>query len=159
LRYNQNATNSELEISEKRIMRTPHFVRLAEIDDRHFFTACRHGLVHLTWARTTLRLTRKEFREITRLLTPATDPDSPTAGRSGDVRFAYRPDDECELQIGSVVLLLSASEFQAFATTAQEALKHLTKLLSSGAWDKEEEAAEPPSDISERLRRNPFSEN
>jgi hypothetical protein len=132
---------------------------LAEIDEQHFFTACRHGLVHITWARTTLRLTRKEFKEVAHLLTPVSGPDTPSSGRSGKIRFAYRPDDECELQLGSIVLLLSSTEFQSFATATKKAIQQLDKLLSSGAWEKEIEPEEPSSGISERLRRNPFSEN
>lgn len=140
-------------------MRMPHFVRLAEIDKQHFITACRHGLVHMTWGRITLRLSRDEFTELAGMLEQAVEAPGRRSIRSGDLSVTYRPDEECEFRAGPLALLLPPAEFEKFARLAQEAARHLEKILTSGAWDREEVEDEPPGDSLEVGRRNPFSHN
>jgi hypothetical protein len=140
-------------------MKMPHFLRLAEIDQQHFITACRHGLVHVTWGRTTLRLSRQEFRELARMLLQATDDLPPISIRSGDLGVAYRADDDCELRIGPLALLVSSAEFEQFAEATQNAVHQLDRILRSGAWDKEEPEDQSSGDALEPVRRNPFSLN
>jgi hypothetical protein len=139
-------------------MMMPNFVRLAQLDDQHFVTACRHGLIHLTWGRVTARLTREEFRQLVGMLQQAQATLSPASLRQGDLRITTRPDEECELQIGKLVLLLSPDQFEGLARIAQEALHRLDRILASGAWDKEEPAQAPPGFL-EQFRRVPFSRN
>ncbi len=140
-------------------MKMPYFLRLAEIDKQHFISACRHGLVHVTWGRITLRLTRDEFRELAGMLLRATDDLPPMSIRSGDLSIAYRTDEDCELRIGLLALLLSPAEFEQFAQVAHKAALHLDKILRSGAWDKEEPEDQYPDDSLEPIHRNPFSRN
>jgi hypothetical protein len=139
-------------------MRAPHFVRLAQIDDQRFITGCRHGLIHLTWGRTTIRFNRDEFRRVENLLARAASDLAPYSQRDGEFGVTYRSDDECELQFGPVVMLLPNQEFKELAHAAQEALNRLDRILASGAWDRPE-PGEPETGFLERLRRNPFSPN
>jgi hypothetical protein len=139
-------------------MRIPRFLQLVQIDDQHFITACRHGLVHLTWGRATVRFSRDEFRRLAGLLGRATDGLPPTSVRDGELRVTYQPEEDCEFRMGALVLLMSPPEFREFARVAGEAIQRLDKFLASGAWDREE-AEDVPLDFSEQLRRNPFSLN
>jgi hypothetical protein len=140
------------------VIRTPHFVRLVELDGQHFITACRHGLVHLTWERTTIRFSRDEFRQLAGLLNRASDDLFLASIRDGDLRLTPRLDDDCELQVGSLVLLLSPDEFRKFARAAQEAVQRLDEILASGMWDREE-PDEGPTPFLRPTQRNPFSKN
>ena len=139
-------------------MRTPHFLRLAEIDEQHFITACRHGLVHLTWDRTTARFTRDEFRQLAGLLDRAVDARLPCTVRDGLLRVTIREDEDCELQLGPLVLLLTPAEFESFAQAIPEALRRLDNILASGVWDRQE-PNDTPSDPLQQPYRNPFSNN
>ena len=139
-------------------MRTPYFLRLAQIDDQHFITACRHGLVHLTWGRITVRFTRDEFRRMAGLLERIADTSPPTSVRSGELCITYRPDEDCEFQMDSLILLLSPTEFQEFVKATGEAIQSLDEILASGAWD-HEEAEDSSPDFVTKIRRNPFSQN
>ena len=140
-------------------MKMPHFVRLAELDKQHFLTACRHGLVHMTWGRITLRLSRDEFRELASMLERATGDLPQRSIRSGDLCVTYRPDEDCEFRAGPLALLLPPAEFEQFAQVAQEAARQLAKILASGAWDRVEPEDEQPGDSIELDKRNPFSRN
>lgn len=140
------------------MIRTPHFVRLVELDGQRFITACRHGLVHLTWERTTIRFSRDEFRRLAGLLNRASDDLFLAPIRDGDLRLTPRLDDDCELQVGSLVLLLSPDEFREFARAAQEAVQRLDEILASGMWDREE-PEEGPTPFLRAAQRNPFSKN
>lgn len=139
-------------------MRTPHFMRLAQIDDRHFITACRNGLVHLTWGRTTTRFTREEFRRLAGLLERATDTLPPNTARHGEMRVTCRPDEDCELQLGSLILLLPPDEFQDFVQAVREAVCRLDEILASGVWDRKEPEDAHPSFL-EWIQRTSFSQN
>ena len=139
-------------------MRTPHFLRLAQIDDQHFITACRHGLVHLTWGRITVRFTRDEFRRLAGLLERVAGASPPTSVRSGELRVTYRPDEDCEFQMDPLILLLSPGEFQEFVKATCEAIQSLDEILASGAWD-HEDAEDSSPDFVTQIRRNPFSQN
>jgi hypothetical protein len=75
------------------------------------------------------------------------------------MRVTYRQDEDCELQMGSLVLLLSPSRFEEFVETAQEALQRLDDILTSGVWDREEPEDDAPASFLEQLRRVPFSRN
>jgi hypothetical protein len=138
-------------------MRMPHFLRLAQLDNRHFITACRHGLVHLTWDRTTVRFSRDEFRRLVRLL-ERVEGAVPPSLRDGNLRVTARLDEDCELQMGSLVLLVSPDRLSAFARTAQEALDRLDGFLASGVWDRDEPEEAPP-DIFGQIRGTRFSQN
>jgi len=140
-------------------MRTPHFLRLAQIDEQHFIMACRSGLVHLTWGRATVRLTRGEFRRLGNLLQQATETSPPSYVRDGLLSLAYRRAEESELRLGSLILVLSAAEVRELAGAAQRAVHHLDEFLASGAWERDEAADDAPSGFGEQVRRNPFSQN
>jgi len=139
-------------------MKAPHFVRLAQIDDQRFVTGCRHGLIHLTWGRITIRFRHDEFRRMANLLERAASDLPPYSLRDGDFGATYRSDDECELQFGPVVMLLPCQEFEELANATVEAVSRLDRILSSGAWDRAE-PDEPETGFLEQLRRNPFSPN
>jgi hypothetical protein len=139
-------------------MRTPDFVRLAQIGDQGFISACRHGLVHLTWGRTTTRLTREEFRRLAGLLERAADALPPASTHDGELSITCRLDGDCELRAGPLVLLLSPEEFQALADALREAMRRLVEILASGTWDAEEPEDDRPGFL-EQIRRNPFSLN
>lgn len=139
-------------------MRTPHFVRLAEIDEQRFISACRHGLVHLTWGRATLRFLRDEFRSLVNLLEQVIQAEAPTSARDGQLEVSARLDGDGELRLGTLVLLLSPEDFQRFAKTAREAVLRLDRFLASGVWDRDEED-DTPSDSGDLFQRTPFSQN
>jgi hypothetical protein len=139
-------------------MRAPHFIQLSRIDERRFITACRHGLVHVTWGRMTLRFSRDEFRVLVRLLGRAADDRLPNTVCDGELRVTFRVDEDCELRVGPVALLLSPADFQAFLAVAGEAVRHLDEILASGIWDTPA-ADEAPAGILEQLQRYFFSQN
>ena len=143
------------------MFRAPHFVRLAEIDARHFINACRHGLVHLTWDRVTVRFTRDEFRRLASLL--ARSSASPAARlRDGELEAACHANRDCELRLGSLTLTLSLEEYHALSRAVQEAVAQLDKILDAGMWDEreaDESESAPPTSILERFRQHRFSEN
>ncbi len=139
-------------------MRAPGFLQLVKIDERRFITACRHGLVHVTWERTTIRFSRDEFRRLVGLLQRSADALPPSLIHEGEMRITCRLDEECELQIGSLSLLLSPSEFLELAKGAREAVRRLDQILASGVWDRGEEEDTPPG-LLELLRRFSFSKN
>jgi hypothetical protein len=139
-------------------MRAPNFVRLAQIDELGFITACRHGLVHLSWGRSTTRLTREEFRRLAGLVDRAADALPPASAHDGELSVTCRLDGDCELRAGPLVLLLSPEEFQALAGAVREAVRRLDEILASGTWDAEEPEDDQPGFL-EQMRRNPFSPN
>lgn len=138
-------------------MGTPYFINLVQIDQEHYIAACRHGLVHVTWARSTVRFSRDEFRRLAGLLKQATETRPPTVLWDGDLRVTSRPDEDCELQMGSLILLLSSKEFGEFARAAQDALVRLDQFLAAGVWNKEPEEGRPG--LLDQLRRTLFSKN
>jgi hypothetical protein len=133
-------------------------MQLARIDGQHFITACRHGLVHVTWGRTTTRFSRDEFRRLAALLEKVSDAQPPNSAGEGDVRVTCRADEECEVRVGLLALLLSPTEFQYFVEAATKAVHRLDEILASGLWDKPE-PEESPAGILERLRQFLFSQN
>jgi hypothetical protein len=139
-------------------MMTPHFLRLAQIDDQHFVTACRHGLVHLTWGRTTIRFNQDELNRLAKVLKRALDDRPPTSIRDGELCATYRLHNDSELQVKSLVLLLLPAEFQELSRVVQESVRRLEEILTSGIWDKED-LQDAPSDLLKQLRRTPFSRN
>jgi hypothetical protein len=139
-------------------MKMPHFLRLAQVDDQRFITACRHGLVHLTWERTTIRFTRDEFRRLAGLLARAADALAPASFHDGQLSVTCRLDEDCEFRMGPVVLLLSPADFQALGQTVRKAVQQLDEILTSGAWD-QPSLEDAPSGILEQLQRVPFSRN
>jgi hypothetical protein len=140
-------------------MRTPHFVRLVEIDEHRFISACRHGLIHLTWGRLTVRFARDEFRRVAALLARAVDGIPPSFVRDAGFRATYREEEECELRIGPLALLLNADEFVDFAEAAGDAIRRLDEILDSGMWDREEEADDGPDSLPSPFRGTRFSDN
>ena len=137
---------------------TPNFVRLVQLDDQHFVSACRHGLIHLTWGRATVRLGRDEFRRLATLLEEAVTELPPISLRDRDLRITYRLDEDCELQLGSLVLLLSPARCAELAQAAQEAINRLDRILSSGAWDRDEPGERSPGFL-DQFRQISFSRN
>jgi hypothetical protein len=138
-------------------MRAPHFVRLAQIDEQRFISACRHGLVHLTWGRATLRLLRDEFRSLANLLEQVAEAEPPSSAQDGKLEVRARLDGDGELRVEAFLLLLSPEEFQQFTKTARKAVTRLDRFLASGAWDSDEE--ETASDFGDPIQRTPFSKN
>jgi hypothetical protein len=145
-------------VRRKETMRAPHFLRLAEIDEQRFINACRHGLVHMTWSRITVRFSRDEFRRLDGLLARAAAAPPPSSARDGRMQVTCSSDEDCELQVGSLRLALSPNEFQTLGRAVQEAVDQLDKILDAGMWDEKEPAAAPPT-ILEHLRRYHFSDN
>jgi hypothetical protein len=141
-------------------MRAPHFVQLAAIDERRVINACRHGLVHLTWDRITVRFTRDEFRRLARLLARSMESPPPGWFRDGEIEVTYSARD-CNLRLGSLTLAVSQGEYQALSTAAREAVEQLDKILDAGMWDepKSDEPEETPPSILDRFHRHRFSEN
>jgi hypothetical protein len=139
-------------------MRIPHFLTLVQVDKLHFISACRSGVVHLTWGRATVRFDREEFRRLARLLERAADIQPPTSLRDGELIVTRRPDEESEFRMGPVALLLSPSAFQRFAEATRKAVDCLDDILASGVWDRPE-AGEGPPDPLDEAGRNPFSQN
>jgi hypothetical protein len=139
-------------------MRAPGFVQLARIDERRFIMACRHGLVHVTWGRMTLRFSREEFRRLGGLVERAADALPPDSVHDGALRVTARPDEDCEVRVGPLALLLPPAEFQAFVKAVREAVQRLDQILASGMWDQEEAQERPPS-VLDQLRRTSFSRN
>jgi hypothetical protein len=139
-------------------MRAPSFMQLARIDERRFITACRHGLVHVTWGRITLRFSREEFKRLGGLVERAADALPPDSVHDGALRVTYRLDEDCELRVGPLALLLPPAEFQAFIQAVREAVHRLDQILASGIWDQDEVDEAPPS-VLEQLRRTIFSRN
>lgn len=140
-------------------MKSPHFLPLAQLDDQHFITACRHGVVHLTWGRVTARFHREEFRRLAALLEQAADAQPPVSLRDGGLRVTRRLDEDSELRLGRLVLLLAPSRFREFAEAAGEAVQQLDEFLASGAWDEPEEEEDAPPNPLEEFRRVLFSRN
>jgi hypothetical protein len=139
-------------------MRAPGFMQLARIDERRFIMACRHGLVHVTWGRITLRFSRQEFRRLGGLVERATDALSPDSVHDGALRVTARPDEDCEVRVGPLALLLPPAEFQAFVKAVREAVQRLDEILASGIWDQDEAEEARPSVI-DQLRKTRFSHN
>ena len=139
-------------------MRAPHFLRLAEIDELRFISACRHGLIHLTWRRITIRLSQDEFRLLAGLLARCVDELPPSSTRDGKMQVTCSPDGDCELRLGSLRLAIAPDDLGALGGAVQEAVKQLDEILDAGMWDEGEPSDAPPTMI-EHLRGHRFSEN
>ena len=139
-------------------MRAPHFLRLAEMDEQRFISACRHGLIHLTWSRITIRLSRDEFRRLAGLLARSADLLPRGSARDGRMQVTRISDEGGELQLGSLKLAISQDDLRALGGAVQEAVEQLDEILDAGMWD-EEEPADPSPTIIEHFRRHRFSEN
>jgi hypothetical protein len=148
----------EAKILVRTQMMASHFMPLAQMDDQRFITACRHGIVHLTWGRVTARFRQDEFRRLVRLLERALDASPPVSVRDRDLRVTTRLHEDCELQMGSLVLLISPADVQEFARVGQAAVERLDEILASGAWDEPEEE-EVPSNPLEQYQQFSFSHN
>jgi hypothetical protein len=139
-------------------MKVPHFLRLAQIDEVRFISACRSGVIHLTWARATVRLDREEFRRLAWLLERAADIQPPTSLQDGDLSVTHHHGGECEVRLGAVALLLSSHDFGQLAEAAREAILRLDEILASGAWERTEDEDGPP-DILDGMGKVSFSRN
>ena len=139
-------------------MRTPHFLRLADIDETRSISGCRHGLVHLSWGRATIRFARDEFRRLAGLLARAADSLGASFLRDGELEVTFQPEDECRVRAGAAMLLLSPDEYHELERAARAAVQRLDEILGSGMWDRHE-PEEASRDFWEPLRRNLFSEN
>ena len=148
----------EVRILVRAQMMASHFMPLAKMDDQRFIAACRHGIVHLTWGRVTARFRQDEFRRLVHLLERAMDASPPASVRDRDLRVTTRLHEDCELQMGSLVLLLPPADFQEFARVGQEAVGRLDEILASKVWDEPEEE-EAPSNPLEQFRQFSFSRN
>jgi hypothetical protein len=138
-------------------VRAPYFVQLARIDEQHSIGACRHGLVHVTWERATIRFSRDEFRQLARLLERAADARLASSVQEGEMCVNYHLNQNREVQVGPLSLLLSPGEFQVFARAVREAVRRLDEILASGIWEQEPEP--PQGSFLEQLRRVSFSKN
>ena len=136
-------------------MQTPHFVTLARIDRQRHIGACRHGLVHLTWKRATVRFSRQEFRRLAAILRRAVSAEPPASVGDGSLELARRLGEDSELRIGSLSLSIPEDRLEQLSRMVQAAERRLDEILASGAWDEE---PDPPSFL-ERLRENRFSLN
>ena len=139
-------------------MRSPHFQKLAEIDDHRFIMGCRHGMVHLTWGRMTLRFQRDEFRRLAGILARAVDGLPPVFVEEGEIHVAYRAD-ESELRLSTLILLLPDDELFELTHAIQDAIRRLDDVLTSGVWADEESADDTPRDPTASLGGTRFSRN
>jgi len=139
-------------------MRTPYFVRLAQLDETRSISGCRHGLVHLSWGRVTIRFARDEFRRLAGLLARAGDSLGSSFLRDGELEITFHPEGECHVRAGAAVLLLSPAEYRELEGAAREAVQRLDEILGSGMWDREE-PEQGSQDFWEPLRRHLFSDN
>jgi hypothetical protein len=145
-------------------VRVPHFITLAQIDRAHFITACRHGVVHLTWGRTTVRFSHSQFEKLVGLVQYVADGPPPASAHDEELWVTSRLEEDSELRVGSTVILLSPSEWQAFSRAMRSAAQHLSDVLASGAWDDPEdrvdrEEQQAPSNPLLQLRETRFSDN
>ena len=147
-------------------MQAPSFIQLAWLDEQHFITGCRHGLVHVTWGRSTIRFSREEFRRLAGLLEWAANSLPPMDAQDGEIRVTCRLDEDCELRMGSLILLLPPAnpstpraDFPAFVQAVAEAVRRLDEILASGMWDRRDAEKEAPPNILQQLRRVSFSRN
>lgn len=140
-------------------MNMPHFLKLVEIDDHRFIMACRHGMVHLTWERLTVRFTRDEFRRVAGILTRATDGLPPVSLQDGGIHVSYRADEESELRFGPLILVLPGDDLVELAEAAREAIHHLDDIIASGVWEREESPDQTPPDLASTLGGTHFSKN
>jgi hypothetical protein len=131
---------------------------LAQIDELRFISGCRSGVVHLTWNRTTIRFAQAEFRQLADLLSMACQADPPASLWEGNLYITRRLDEDCELRLGSLVLLLSPDELQELGQAAREAVLRLDKIVDSGVWD-ETDTERPPVNPFDLLSRPSFSQN
>jgi hypothetical protein len=138
-------------------MKVPHFLTLFQLDRLHFISACRTGIVHVTWVRATVRLDRDEFRRLAWLLERVADIPPPTSLCDGEMSVSQYADEESEVRIGPVALFLSPDEFGQFVDAVQKGVERLDKILASGIWDAPEEE-EPPATL-DPTGRTPFSTN
>jgi hypothetical protein len=130
---------------------------LAQIDEQHFITGCRHGLVHVTWERVTIRFSREEFRQLAGLLERASGAHLASAVQEGEMYVTSDLNQAREVRVGSSSLLLSASEFHKFVRAVHEAIERLDEILASGIWEQEPE--QPQGSFLDQLRRASFSKN
>jgi hypothetical protein len=82
----------------------------------------------------------------------------PVSLRDRHLRITSPLDGDLELQIGSLILLLSPERSAELAQALQDALGRLDRILASGVWD-EEEPEETPSGFLDQLRKTRFSLN
>lgn len=146
------------------MMGTPQFVTLAQVDKQRFIAACRHGMVHVTWGRSTMRLSRDELRILATLLDRTASSQSAHSESQGGLSITFRPGDATEIRHGtqsvSWVLLLAPDPFRDFHQAVRESANRLEGILASGMWDKPEgDDDETPSSPLESLKRIPFSRN
>ena len=134
--------------------KTPQILRLAQLDDQHFVMACGHGLIHLTWDRATVRMSRDEFRRLGHLLERPGDDVS--AGQ--DPSLIHRADGTVELCLGAIAWILAPAEFQNFCRLVGFALSQLDAFLAAGFWEREAPEDSYPV-IWEESQRVPFSIN
>lgn len=139
-------------------MMMPHFLTLAQLDERHTISACRHGIIHLTWGRITARFRRDEFRRLAGLLERAVDALPPASLSDGDLRVTTHRLEDCQVQMGPVILLLSESRLEEFSQAARAAIQRLDEILASGVWD-QEQPEDAPDNVLDRFQRVPFSRN
>jgi hypothetical protein len=139
-------------------VQAPHFVTLVQIDRRHTISACRHGIVHLHWKRSTIRFREDEFRRLTSLVEQAVIAEAPPTTRDGTFSVVARNRGDSEIGLGSMTLLLAPAEWEAFAEALPTAVGRLDDLRNSGAWDQSDPQESPPSPL-ERLRQTHFSDN
>ena len=64
----------------------------------------------------------------------------------------------CELQLGSLILLLSPDRCAELAQAAQDAVTRLDRILASGVWDQDEAGERSPGFL-EQFRQTHFSRN
>jgi hypothetical protein len=83
---------------------------------------------------------------------------SPASIRGGRLRVTYRRDDDCEVQIESLILLLSPGRFLELVHATQDGIRRLDEILSSGVWD-EDDTQDAAPDIPGSIGRTPFSKN
>jgi len=130
---------------------------LAQIDERRFITACRHGLVHVIWERATIRFSRDEFRQLAGLLERAASARFACTVQDGEIHVTCNLNQACEVRVGSSSLILSPGEFHELVKAAGEAVRRLDEILASGIWEQEPEP--PQGSFLEQLRRASFSDN
>jgi hypothetical protein len=114
-----------------------------------------------------MRFSHSEFERLASLVRQVADGPPPASAHDGELRVISRLDEDSELRVGPTAILLSPSEWRSFDKAMRSAAQHLSAVLSSGAWDDPEDAAdgeereerETPSNPLAQLRETRFSDN
>lgn len=136
-------------------MSPSHFVRLAQVEGQGIISACRHGVVHLSWANVTVRLELAEFERLARLLSRGSALSTRAPLCEGDYCLAAEGP-RYRIGLAALDLWLSAAEFLTLVEMVASAHRRLHELLESDEWREPDPDEEELPSLDE-LSRHQFS--